>query len=207
MMTLYMNDCLFKGSFDGTGKVHPILCRADGTSIGGYATNGNTYYRNTVAPTEDADHVAPGFEGAPVSEDYVQGVWNQPVTCADGHVWYLQAPSVIYSDWAAANRLGAWDATDALGIPNVFRYAFNRPTGPIADPPLLSISFSTNGNPVIHTPPLVYGEGFDFSILATEDAAGTSNAVDYALAPAGTTAIPDPVPPARFFRLKAAEQP
>ena len=40
----------------------------------------------------------------------------------------------------------------------------------------------------------------------SETVTGTSNAVDYALAPSGTNAIPAPDPPARFFRLKATEQ-
>ena len=140
-----------------------------------------------------------------MSRSYVQGVWNQPVTCADGVQYYLASPTVAYSDWAAANRLGAWDATDELGIPNVFRYMFNKPTGAIANPPLLSISFNTNGNPVVHTPPLVYGEGFDFSIVAT-DALGGTTAVSYPLAPSGDTEIPATAAPSRFFRLKAAEK-
>ena len=37
-----------------------------------------------------------------------------------------------YADWAALHGLGAWDAADARGIHNVFRYAFNVPTGDFA---------------------------------------------------------------------------
>ena len=127
------------------------------------------------------------------------------MTAADGNVWYLQAPSVSYGAWAAANNIGAWNATDALGIPNVFRFAFNKPTGAIANPPLLSISFNTNGNPVIHTPPVVYGDGFNLSILATDDLNGTG-ATTFSLVPSGETEIPATTAPARFFRLKAVEQ-
>ena len=74
-----------------------------------------------------------------------------------------------YADWAALYGLGAWDAADASGIHNVFRYLFDVPTGAITNPPLLSISFDASGNPVIHTPPLnPSATGFDISILASD---------------------------------------
>ena len=202
---LAVDDCLFAGSFRGTGTFHPILCKNTNISLRGDSHCGNTYYDNACTPTEDADHVDPRFPGTPVSRSYVADMWNQPVTAADGNVWYLKAPSVSYGDWAATNSIGAWNATDALGIPNVFRYVFNKPTGAIANPPLLSISFNTNGNPVIHTPPVVYDDGFTLSILATDDLNGTGPAT-FSLVPSGETEIPATTAPARFFRLKAAKQ-
>ena len=118
----------------------------------------------------------------------------------------LSGTTSAYAAWAAGNGVtGAWNATDALGVPNVFRYAFNKPTGALADPPLLAITFSTNGNPVVLTPQLVNGEGFALSILATTNLNG-SGAVAYPLNASGTNAIPATADPTRFFRLKAEEE-
>ena len=41
---------------------------------------------------------------------------------------------------------------DALGIHNVFRYAFGKPTGDFA---LLGITFNNDGKAVVVTPPLL----------------------------------------------------
>ena len=40
-----------------------------------------------------------------------------------------------YAEWATLYGLGAWAATDSLGIHNVFRYLFDVPTGAITNPP------------------------------------------------------------------------
>ena len=142
----------------------------------------------------------------PAGTRYVAIKW------ADGYPFYIDditftRPTCTYAEWAAASGItGAWNATDALGVHNVFRYAFDVPEGPVTNPPLLSIVFGAGGTPVVLTPPLVNGEGFALSILATEDVAGSSNAVDYALAPSGTNAIPASAAPSRFFRLKAEER-
>ena len=43
-----------------------------------------------------------------------------------------------YAAWAAANGVsGAWDAVDASGVANVFRYAFDKPTGLFTEPVLI----------------------------------------------------------------------
>ena len=116
-------------------------------------------------------------------------------------------PDNAYTVWAAANNVtGAWDAKDALGIHNVFRYGFGLPTGAFANPPLLAITIDAEGRAVIHTPPLsVTATGFDLSILATDDLAGTGATV-YPLDPSGKTVIPKTDSKTRFFRLKAAEK-
>ncbi|MBP5227125.1 MAG: hypothetical protein J6336_07045 [Kiritimatiellae bacterium] len=116
-------------------------------------------------------------------------------------------PDNAYSVWAAANNVtGAWDAKDALGVPNVFRYLFGLPTGAFANPPLLAITIDAEGRAVIHTPPLsATATGFDLSILATDDLAGTGATV-YPLDPSGKTVIPKTDSKTRFFRLKAAEK-
>ena len=127
---------------------------------------------------------------------------------AVGIVTYDLPPASAYAIWAGANGVaGAWNAEDASGVYNVFRYAFDHPSGAFADPPLLSIAFAADGRPLVLTPPLVNTEGFGLFLLATADAAGISNAVDIALAPSGTNAIPGEIAPARFFRLKATEAP
>ena len=106
-----------------------------------------------------------------------------------------------YADWAALYGLGAWDAADASGIHNVFRYLFDVPTGAITNPPLLSISFDASGNPVIHTPPLnPAASGFDISIVASDTLGGTTTA--YPLDPSGETTIPQNGNATRFFRLQ-----
>ena len=144
--------------------------------------------------------------------DTCRGAWVKLEVCPHEYEnsvcrWCGKADETTgYAAWATDNGVtGAWNATDALGIPNVFRFAFDKPSGAFADPPLLSISFNATGNPVILTPPLVNGDGFDFAILATDTLDG-DNPATYPLAPSGTNAIPATASPSRFFRLKAAEQ-
>ena len=55
------------------------------------------------------------------------------------------------------------------------------------------------------TPPLANTVGFDFSLLATDDLAGT-NPATFPLDPSGANAVPASSSSARFFRLKAAER-
>lgn len=82
--TLTMNNCLFKGSFSpGTGgKYHPIGCCNPQKTVN--ATFTSVYYLNTITPTVYF------FGGAdtPVSSTKVEGVWNDPVTAADGQTYY-----------------------------------------------------------------------------------------------------------------------
>ena len=128
-------------------------------------------------------------------------------TNADGQVCLAVPVVVSYAEWSAANGVeGAWDATDALGIHNVFRYVFDNLSGAFTNPPLISISFNTEGKTVIHTPPLdPTATGFDISIRAT-DTMGGQNAATYPIDASGETVIPEVGKPARFFRLKATEE-
>ena len=113
---------------------------------------------------------------------------------------------VDYAAWAAANGVtGAWNATDASGIHNVFRYLFDVPAGAITNPPLLDIAFASDGTALVLTPPLVNTAGFDFSLLATDDLAG-ANPATFPLDPSGTNAVPASSSSVRFFRLRAAER-
>ena len=111
-----------------------------------------------------------------------------------------------YDYWLTANSgvAGAWDAMDSHGIYNVFRYAFNKPSGEFDDPPLLSISIE-EGQVVVHTPLLVNTEGFTFSIVATDSLDGKGTPATYPLNASGRTEIPASPAPARFFRLRATK--
>jgi len=113
------------------------------------------------------------------------------------------AEATAYELWAAANGLGAWDETDALGIHNVFRYAFDKPAGAFENPPLLSIHFE-NGAPVVVTPPLVNTDGYTFGLLAYDALTNANPSAYWLLSPDGTNAVTGELP-ARFFRLGAEE--
>ena len=109
-----------------------------------------------------------------------------------------------YELWSAANGVaGAWDATDALGIHNVFRYAFDNPSGAFTNPPLLSIHFE-NGAPVVLTPAPVSATDFAFELLAYDSLTNAVPSASWPLSPSGTNAVPGNLP-ARFFRLRATE--
>ena len=111
--------------------------------------------------------------------------------------------SLRYADWAALHGLGAWDAADARGIHNVFRYAFNVPTGDFA---LLGIAFNDDGKAVIVTPPLVNTSGFTFTVVVSDNVNGTGNSATYDLDASGETVINETGKSRRFFRLRAVER-
>ena len=114
------------------------------------------------------------------------------------------AATAGYPYWSWKWSFGAWNEKGADGIYNVFRYAFDKPSGAITNPPLLSISFDADGSAVVKTPPLVNTEGFDFSILATDALdSPLSGGTDYPIDQSGETTIPTTDKPARFFRLRA----
>jgi hypothetical protein len=127
-------------------------------------------------------------------------------TSVDGKTRVLARQAISgYDAWAEENGLsGAWDATDANGIHNVFRYAFDKPTGEFA---LIGIEFNESGKAVVVTPPLVNSDGFALSILATDRCDGEgAAATSYPLDPSGKTTIDETVSGSRFFRLKAQEE-
>ncbi len=113
-----------------------------------------------------------------------------------------KSTSTSYSSWAAANGLsGAWDAKDASGIYNVFRYVFNMPVDDFSKTPLMGISF-VDGKPVIKTPEIVNSSGFTLSVVASDFVDGTGNVMNYTLNASGETRIEEARNPSRFFRLK-----
>ena len=111
-----------------------------------------------------------------------------------------------YAAWAADNGIaGAWNAKDADGIANVFRYLFGQPTGDFEDPPMLSIEVEDGGQLVARTPPVVYTNGFD-CVLSAADDPGWTDPTLHSLDPTGETDLPGEPPEdsrTRFFRLKA----
>ena len=143
----------------------------------------------------------------PVSATYISvenGLVNTPGTSGTKNTRLIQPAAVAaYSTWATDNGVtGTWDAVDANGIANVFRYAFDVPQGEIDDPPLLDITFNAQGKPVIKTPELVKSTGFTFSIVASDNVDGTGNRVTYVLNQSGETVVDEQASGKRFFRLK-----
>ncbi len=110
-----------------------------------------------------------------------------------------------YEVWASANGLsGAWDAVDANGVANVFRYVFDVPDGDFTEEAMLDITFDENGKAVVKTPELVNGSGvFSITVIASDNADGTGNVVYYPLDGDGTTTINEVEKSSRFFRLRA----
>ena len=112
-----------------------------------------------------------------------------------------------YAAWATANGVsGDWDDVDASGVANVFRYAFNKPTGAFIEPVLLDLTFNEQGKAVVVTPPLVNTTGFTFTIEASDNVDGTGNAASYPLDASGETVIDETGKTTRFFRLRAVTQ-
>ena len=125
----------------------------------------------------------------------------------EGATRTITVRQVDYAAWAAAKGIaGTWNATDANGMHNVFRYVFGNATGAFTEQPLLSISFE-DGQVVIHTPPLApVATGFDIAIVATDSLDGKGTSTEYSLNPSGRTEIPVSSAPVRFFRLRVTER-
>lgn len=225
-----ISNCLFSGSISGTvsasnaatgilygwgdgGGVHVIEnCLAAGTYDGCVNVgllrkyDGIERIVNCYRMTEGGEQ---GFDAS--------GMSDAELLAALGPGWEIRDRRIVpvvlgargvdyFDDWAASNGIvGAWDATGAFGIHNVFRYAFDIPEGPVTDPLLRSITFDADGRPVILTPPLANGGGFNISIQASDTLSG-EGAATYPLDPSGETVIPEVDKPARFFRLKATEK-
>lgn len=108
----------------------------------------------------------------------------------------------MYAMWADMNGVvGAWNATDANGIANVFRYAFDMPSGTFSH--ITNITFNAAGKAIVTTPIVANTSGFTYSVVASDDVGGTENVATYPLSTDGTTLIDEPRKPRRFFRLRA----
>ena len=132
-----------------------------------------------------------------------------------GDAWVLTMPAenvvvsatfaTAYEIWAAANGIsGAWDETDALGVHNVFRFAFDKPTGAFEDPVMLDIAIE-GGNAVVITPPVSNTVGFAVSVVESSDVAGAAVTRRKPLDATGRTVFPMGNAASRFYRLSATE--
>ncbi len=99
---------------------------------------------------------------------------------------------------------GMWNETDADGIPNVFRYAFDKPTGAFANPPLLDIAIE-GGSAVVKTPPVVNTAGFAISVVESGGIAGATVTRRGPLDATGRTVFAMGNADSRFYRLSAME--
>ena len=106
-----------------------------------------------------------------------------------------------------ANISGAWDATDANGVPNALRYVFGK-AGDDEFTGVVIIGFYClgEGAVAIQTLPVVNGKDlFTFTVVASDNANGTGNVAEYPLAiddPDGITIIEEEYNPNRFFRIR-----
>lgn len=110
-------------------------------------------------------------------------------------------PADPYAAWATENGVsGDWDFVDANGVANVFRYAFDD----VSFDGVVILDFETDGNgkSTITTPPVVNGEGFVFTVVASDDVEGTESVETYPLDLSGTTIIEEVPSNTRFFRVR-----
>ena len=109
-------------------------------------------------------------------------------------------PTDPYAAWAGENGVsGDWDYVDANGVANVFRYAFDD----VNFDGIVITGFETDGNgtSTVTTLPVVNGEGFIFTVVASDDVEGTENVETYPLDLSGTTIIEETPANTRFFRV------
>ena len=121
---------------------------------------------------------------------------------ASGSVTYDPSP---YETWAAVNGVeGTWDATDASGVHNVFRYLFDVPTGAFTNPPLLDIAIE-GGRVVVITPSVSNTVGFAVSVVESSDVAGAAVTARKPLDATGRTVFAMGNAASRFYRLSVTE--
>ena len=105
-----------------------------------------------------------------------------------------------------ANLSGAWNATDANGVANAFRYVFDRADAAFAGAVIIGFEADGEGAVAIQTLPIVNGKDvFTFTIVASDNPDGTGNVMEYPLSvddPEGITIIEEEYNPNRFFRVK-----
>ena len=135
-----------------------------------------------------------GADGMPVRPD-------ADTTLGACRAWLRLKDEVAYGLWAAQNGIsGAWDAVDAEGVANVFRYLFGKPEG-TDGLGILGIRWDDGGRPVVVTSPLANASGFDCAL----ESAGTLSWTDTSaipLSPSGETPL-ETSAPILFFRLTA----
>ena len=182
------------GTQGGTAAI-ALGATDDGTEITATTYRGSVTLANDLANKASLAQIFPA--GAVADNAVLSGV----TLVRSGYI-----PPVGYAAWAVENGVsGAWDATDARGIHNVFRYAFDD-TNAVPDPAFLSISFDASGAPVVVTPAPVSAPDFTFELLAYDTLTNAVPSAVWPLSSTGTNAVPGAVLPARFFRLRATER-
>ena len=105
-----------------------------------------------------------------------------------------------------ANLSGAWNEADANGVANAFRYVFDRADAAFAGVVIIGFEADGEGAVAIQTLPIVNGKDvFTFTIVASDNADGTGNVMEYPLSvddPEGITIIEEEYNPHRFFRVR-----
>lgn len=111
---------------------------------------------------------------------------------------------MTYGEWAEENGLGAWDARDAGGVANAFRFAFDEPEGG-SGLGIRSLAFDAGGRPVVGTAGVVYTNGFTLAVQAADDTGWTENVTSHPLDESGGTVIDEDVAASRtrFYRIVA----
>lgn len=115
--------------------------------------------------------------------------------------------AAAYNAWATENGVsGAWDATDANGVPNAFRYVFDQADASFTGVVIIGFYCLGDGAVAIQTLPIVNGKDvFTFTIVASDNLDGSGNIAEYPLAiddPEGITIIEEEYNPHRFFRVR-----
>jgi hypothetical protein len=131
----------------------------------------------------------------------VTGDTNPPLAAPRSITVTASAQPSDYEQWATANGIaGAWNALDANGVANVFRYLFGKPAG-TDGLGILAIRWDDGGRPVVVTSPLVNGSGFDCSLESADSLSWTATS-STSLSPSGETSV-ETTAPVLFFRLVA----
>ena len=189
------------------------------------AKNANAFGDGLRAPGEKPKLEVDVASGASLALDYdgridcaefrvdgerLYGTFGAPGSGADHEYAWISGQGLMrtwgYADWAAANGVpGAWNATDADGVANVFRYAFDKPTGAFANPPLIDLAIE-GGDAVVKTPPLVNTAGFAISVVESDDVAGAEVTRRRSPDAGGRAMFAMENAPSRFYRLSATEK-
>ena len=196
-----------------------------GAPVATYGTSGIAVYATGIvyqdvfyAGSGETVSLSPAFTGTPPAGKKHDGfAASAGELTQSGDAWTLTMPAgnvvvsatfaeaAAYETWAAANGVeGAWDATDASGIHNVFRYVFDKPTGAFDDPPLLDIAIE-GSNVVVKTPLAANTAGFAVSVVESSDVAGATVMRRRPLDATGRTEFASGSAASRFYRLSAKE--
>ena len=131
VLTLQIQNCLFKGSFSPMSQVsdimyHPITLKKDTVSVVNVLDGTGVYYLYTAPPTAElGDYIINGAEGTPVSTERVPYVWDTEVLAvADGNTYYapytiqiLQNQPYTYGFEDDDNLAGGWRMSRDDGNP------------------------------------------------------------------------------------------